>query len=81
MERVESASPAVSTLNIMTSAFNPVGKTSSSTVRDMGFTALCKYDHLLGPVYSYSHSFSAHLNCPICLTQSIDVVCLRLDGF
>lgn len=35
---VEVASPVVSALNIMTTAFNPVGKISSSQVRDIGFT-------------------------------------------
>lgn len=50
-----------------------------------GFSALYKYDHLLSPTYLCSHSFCAHFNCPICLTQSINVYCLHLkltlDGF
>lgn len=56
----------------------PVGKISSSAARDTGFTALYKRGHLLGPTYLCSHSFSAHLNCPICLSQSINVTCLPL---
>lgn len=85
IERAELASPVVSALNIVTTAFNAVGEISSSAVRDTGFTALYKYDHLLGPTYLCSHSFSAHLKLPICLTQSINVNCLHLkltlDGF
>lgn len=37
VERAELASPVVSALSSMTSAFNPVGKISSSEMSDMGF--------------------------------------------
>lgn len=37
VERAELASPVVSALNSTTTVFNPVGKISSSEVRDMGF--------------------------------------------
>lgn len=44
--------------------------------KDRGFTAVHKYDHLLAPNIFMFSSFNAHLNCTICLTQSINVNCL-----
>ena len=75
---VEFAPPMVLALSVRTAVFSPVGTISSCGVRDTGFTALYKYDHLLAPTYLCSPSFSAHLNCPICLTWSINVNCLHL---